>query len=366
MKKSVSSSLLTILIVFFISVSGFAQPIENEIKGPVKITMNNGEVYIGEILSDDGRETLIETKTVGKLYLKKSEIAQIKKINQQEAESQEADPVFDEDPAGFTARYQLSPNALPLKKGTGYTAINLYGPELHYTVMDNLTINLATSWIASPFTVSLKYTLPINSDVFHLGIGTRIGSSAYLNKFRGYGGNLWLTGTIGNHEDNISLSYGYGYADLGMKNNNYSYIPGQYDGNDYYYSENAFGNDNYTNLPIQDAGPQITQGSYFSLGARKTLSRKVSLTFDATVYISSSGGSNQKVNLDNSNPSAPIITVTDEFEKVTIAYFMPGVRFELSEGKAFQVSLSGYYLNRFITINDGLPIIPMCTWYFRI
>ena len=139
---------------------GIAQTNTGEEKELMKVTMLNGEVHLGYILSDDSREILIQTKNVGKLFLQKVKIESIIAFDDDESEKAAVEEEqADKNPAGYTARYQLSPNALPLKKGTGYTAVNLYGPELHYTVLDNFTINLATSWIASPFTVSLKYTL---------------------------------------------------------------------------------------------------------------------------------------------------------------------------------------------------------------
>ena len=43
------------------------------------ISRFNGGEYIGEIISDDGREILIITQSVGKIYIKKSLISSIKK-----------------------------------------------------------------------------------------------------------------------------------------------------------------------------------------------------------------------------------------------------------------------------------------------
>ena len=44
------------------------------------VTRHDGE-YIGEIISDDGREILIITKSIGKLYIRKSLISSIKLID---------------------------------------------------------------------------------------------------------------------------------------------------------------------------------------------------------------------------------------------------------------------------------------------
>ena len=45
------------------------------------IEKNDGIKYIAKILSDDARELLIETETIGKIYIYKSEIKRISVIN---------------------------------------------------------------------------------------------------------------------------------------------------------------------------------------------------------------------------------------------------------------------------------------------
>ena len=45
------------------------------------ITKTNGTEYIGKILSDDGREILVQTENLGKIYIPKADVRSIIAIN---------------------------------------------------------------------------------------------------------------------------------------------------------------------------------------------------------------------------------------------------------------------------------------------
>ena len=207
------------------------------------IRKTDGNELYGFILSDDGREILLETKTIGKVYINKSDIKEI--INTKKSVS--VDSIDDEsytefrDSGPFTTRYYFTNNALPVKKGEDYAMIHLYGPEVHFSLNDKLSFGVMSTWIASPIALASKYSLYSDGNT-HVALGTILGTSGYLGIDDGgvFGGLHWLTLTKGNRLENISFSAGYGYIkdNVGLFNNNYlgeKYIYSDYDENDPYY-----------------------------------------------------------------------------------------------------------------------------------
>ena len=154
------------------------------------VTRHDGGEYIGEIISDNGREILIITKSIGKLYIRKSLISSIKLIEDGEIS-------YDEDyktTGPFTTRYYFTNNALPVKKNENYALIHLFGPEIQLSVSNTTSIGIMSSWIASPIGVVLKQQL-LAKESFHLSLGTIMGTSGYIEQGSIFGGLHWLSGT---------------------------------------------------------------------------------------------------------------------------------------------------------------------------
>jgi hypothetical protein len=207
------------------------------------IRKTDGNELYGFIISDDGREILLETKTIGKVYINKSDIKEI--INTKR--SVNVDSIDDEsytefrDSGPFTTRYYFTNNALPVKKGEDYAMIHLYGPEIHFSLNDKLSFGVMSTWIASPIALASKYSLHSDGNN-HVALGTILGTSGYLGIADGgvFGGLHWLTFTKGDRLKNISFSAGYGYFNdnVGLFNNSYlgpKYRYQTYDENEPYY-----------------------------------------------------------------------------------------------------------------------------------
>ena len=129
--------------VFIYSESGF-EPGKKYL-----VTRHDGIEYRGEILSDDNREILMNTKTVGKIYIPKFEISTIHEI----VEERSVGYTYQAE-GPFTTRYSFTTNAHPIKKGENYGMLNIYGPEFHLAVSDRLNVGLMSTWIASPIVLA--------------------------------------------------------------------------------------------------------------------------------------------------------------------------------------------------------------------
>jgi hypothetical protein len=341
------------------------------------ITKNNGIEYVGYILSDDGREVLILTDDLGKIYIPKSDIKNIKKIDVNR--DYRAGEFFGE--GVFTTRYQFSTNAFPIKRGDHYAIVNLYGPEVHFSLMDNLSVGIITTWIASPIALALKYTIPTGNEKLNFGLGTLIGSSGYINQARGFGGLHWGMITYGDRRNNITLSAGYGYFDAGNGSVDRLIPAGTY-----YPIDEGFGYQ-YFQFPYgsrQSNG--LYKGPVIGLAGVVAINAKTSFFIDVMGTFASRNGVYQNITYSNTNASdsdyAVVSESMDYTETTTNFVIMPGMRFQKSEKSAFQVSLAGiigtrnyretlFYSNSefnpgiFMTKRNYSFPFPMVSWFFK-
>ena len=203
--RKFTSYMILLFLAFQIQIfSQTSEEIENKNENLVLIVKNDGGEFIGEIISDDGREILVVTKAIGKIFINKSDISSITKVdeglkNKENKEFRASGP--------FTTRYYFTTNALPIKKNDNYGLIHLYGPEIHLSVGNKTSIGIMATWIASPIALVLKQQIYSNNN-FHVSIGSIIGSSGFINQGQTYGGLHWGTMTIGNRLSNVSFSAG--------------------------------------------------------------------------------------------------------------------------------------------------------------
>lgn len=298
------------------------------------VIKNDGTELIGEIISDDGREILLNSTSVGKIYINKSNIQEIKAISDDGKEIVQSGKVAGYIPRGvFTTRYYFTNNALPIKKHEHYALLNLYGPEVHFALSDNFSLGIMTTWAGSPFALASKYSFKTPNDNVFISLGTIGGTSGFIGNFKYYGGLHWGTVTFGNTYQNLSISGGYVY--------------------------------------IGKLSDRITnQGAIVSLAWIVKVGKKASLFFDSMIMFEG-----KKSYL---KPGEPIYVYDIYNNPVTIDYtpselkewysaplfIMPGMRFQQTEKQAFQVALAGVSFTNKYGDNISFPL-PLCSWFFK-
>jgi hypothetical protein len=329
------------------------------------IKKSNGVEYIGKLLSDDGREVLILTEGLGKIYIPKADIVLIREI------SIEKEIINNEyrDKGVFTTRYQFSTNAFPIEKGENYAMVNLYGPEVHFAVSKRLSIGVMATWIASPLILAAKYTIPTKNDKLNFGFGTLLGTSGYLNQAKSFGGLHWGMVSLGNRSQNITFSLGFSYVNLGNGSERYFDQPGIYPA-----QEDVSGN-KYFPSPAggikMNIRSQIPSAAIIGIAGITPVGKKASFICDAMLIIGSRVTKeyyqDHLLNYDNQNqPDYLQVTqvgYNSTMTKSTNLILMPGMRFQKSETRAFQISLAGI-IGKSNENSYSFPI-PMCSWFFK-
>jgi hypothetical protein len=328
----------------FLTFSSWAQEEPSDSTKVIKqyiITKYNGQEIIGEILSDDGREMLVLSKNIGKIYINKSDVKNIKEITKDvvivDGQYQPHGP--------FTTRYAFTTNALPIKKGENYSMINLYGPEVHFAVTNNLNIGIMTTWIASPLILAMKYSFSKEDAPVKVALGTMMGTTGYLNQFRGYGGLHWLSATIGDRAKNLTISAGYSYLFTGNENLNTQAGPFS----------------TYSSVEITKRG--IISGPIISLAGIIKVGAKANFVFDSMLGQYSQDRTEKSTHYEFNSVTGEgknIITYNNVTKTTTAFFLMPGMRFQWTDNKAFQFTVTGISL---FGDNQGSFPFPMLSWF---
>ncbi len=329
------------------------------------VVKHDGNEYVGQILSDDGREVLIETKSLGKIYIPKSDIKSMRPLDYAEDVAK-----GEVSTAGvFTTRYQFTTNCFPIKKGENYAMLNLYGPEVHFAVHKDFSVGIMSTWIGSPIALALKYTRGTANPKINYGVGTLLGTSGYFNQGKGYGGLHWGMITYGDRRNNATLSVGYGYFNPGVSQTNFGqtiYTPGVY----------TASNGIYPDIPIDGYYYSSSQSNYkapiIGLAGQAKVGKKASFIYDCMYIIASNSyksttGDQQITSQYDVNGMLSQVQVADFKENITagtsrqnVLVIMPGMRFQQNESKAFQISLAGVIVPQEISFP-----LPMASWFYR-
>lgn len=344
------------LILLFFSLCAlpqlsFAQAEVDSTRQLYVVIKSNGTEYICHILSDDGREVLIETDKLGKVYIPKADIKEIRPLQQKKDLFQ--NKFSPNNP--FTTRYSFTTNALPVNKGENYYQLNLYGPEFHFAVTDRLNLGVMSSWLGSPIAFAAKYTIPTQNPKLNFSVGTIMANSGYIMNFSRFGGLHFGNVTFGDRDNNLTLAAGI----LHWHGGSYELMaPGDYSSNM-----------SFSSIPMRTIKNPALVGPMFSVAGIARIGVKTSFVFDSMLgYFRRDFERVDFINVFNGSNSQWTRRVTPRIEqRETLAFFMmPGMRVQKNEEQAFQFSLAGISVRQ--TIDGQVDAfsfpIPFCTWFF--
>jgi len=309
----------------------------------MRVVKNDGTEYVGIVLKDDGKEILLESESLGKIYIPKRELRSLKPLTTREEKATNEPGTYSQDHP-FSTRHAFTTNAFPIKKGENYGMINLHGPEIHFALTDQFNVGVMTTWAASPLALALKYSFLARHEKVHFSIGSLMMSSGFIQGFRGFGNLSFANVTFGSRNSNITLSGGYLYYRSGRR-----FIADGTKGADNFFDWRGGGNNNLgfigqlvgpDDLPMQKAYP--LQGPVVSLGGVFRVGAKASFIFDS--MIGALQGKREKVNTT---------TIYDDFGNYmyyhevsyvpynsTFIFISPGMRFQSTDSFAWQFSIA--------------------------
>jgi len=327
------------------------------------ITTNYNQTYVGIILSDDGREVLIDTEDRGKIYLSKSNILSIKPARATDVVSGEY-----VGEGAFTTRYSFTTNSLPVKRGENYAMLNLYGPEVHFAVSDNTSLGIMSTWLGSPMALAVKRSFETADPLLNFSAGALLGTSGYLNDFVGRGGLYFANATYGNRKHNVTVALGYAQGSSRV-----DVLPsGNYvDNNPGFYIDEYLDSDVLIQDKSRFSGPLLSVAGITKVGP------KASLVFDSMWGMFRSNRPNNTVETTTIQEpfydpftgmyidgvySHNVELVEGDGEPVFMFFLMPGFRVERTPNKSFQFNLAGV---SFTLEGERISFpFPMCTWFF--
>lgn len=173
----------------------------------VRLVLQNGGMYEGEVLEIDESTFLINTLILGQMRITKTDIASITYITaDQVGKLTMSNRTGDINPQ--PTRYYFAPSGMQLKKGEGYyqNAWLIYN-QASYGVSDNFTVGMSMTPFGTGGTIKFGGKVADNVNVSVGGLA--------LIPFENEApiGIGFANITFGDERKNISLSYGVGFSE---------------------------------------------------------------------------------------------------------------------------------------------------------
>jgi hypothetical protein len=202
---------LLFILFLFLARTGFSQEAADSLKLH-KIETNDGNTYVGVILSETGDSLTVKTEKLGILHLAKSDIISYKKL-QSVAKIKGRYWL----PNPQSSRYFWAPNGYGLKKGEAYYQnIWVLYNQLSVGLTDYFSIGGGVVPLflfpegVTPVWIVPKFSIPIVKEKVNLGTGAFLGT--VIGEDTGIFGLLYGTSTFGSRDKNMSIGVAYGFA----------------------------------------------------------------------------------------------------------------------------------------------------------
>jgi len=210
MKRILIFVITGILVLFCLN--GPAQEIPDSTK-VFRIETKDGNVFTGQILSEDLSVLVLRTEKLGELkisqvdILSKSEITGTVKVGDQYWL-----------PNPQSSRYFWAPNGYGLKKGEAwYQNIWVFYNQVSFALSDYFSFGVGCvplflfAGAPTPIWIVPKFSIPIAENKFNLGAGTFL--ATVIGEETAVFGLFYGTATFGSRDKNVSLGMAYGFVD---------------------------------------------------------------------------------------------------------------------------------------------------------
>ncbi|HOU02908.1 MAG TPA: hypothetical protein PLL94_05390 [Bacteroidales bacterium] len=216
--KKIADSLLVIMLVTCLST--FSLSAQQKVKGEpgktYQITMNDGSVVSGKLISDNDKEIVIQSGSMGDVRLEKSNIRSMTAVA---ATDQKAGGIWFANPN--SSKYLLGSSAIPLAKGSGYYQNTwIFVNSACYAFTNNISVAGGFEIISIMAKGEGPYAFFINPKAsFKVANNLYAGANVlYANTIKSvddFGGLATLNGffTYGNTNNNLTAAVGWGWAD---------------------------------------------------------------------------------------------------------------------------------------------------------
>lgn len=212
--KKLIFSIFIITQFLILSENIYCQTENKDSKTMYELETNDGNKYIGTLISINEDNIEMNTESLGIMKFPKT---LVKNFITVKPSTLVKGKIWNENPQ--SARYFWAPNGYGLEVGEGYYQnIWVLWNQASIGLTRNFSLGVGViplflfNGAPTPVWIAPKFSIPIVKDKFNIGAGVLAGAIIDGDENLGLG-LVYGTGTYGNKNKNVSLGLGYGYAD---------------------------------------------------------------------------------------------------------------------------------------------------------